>query len=409
MKALVKFLAVVFLSSFVFVACDKDDDDDVTPVLLEGAEEYTAAGTLDAKSIKAFFVEQGQLELAEKVKYGVKIFKVKYKTAYKSDSISASGIIALPANPGKDDAFPVLGFQHGVIFSNSQAPSVNPLGDASRMAVYAASVGFVVGIPDYIGYGASQIYDHPFMIKKYMADVVIDFLRTTKEFIYTKKPCKINKRIFLYGYGEGATASLAALSRIEDKKLEINDLPVIATVCGSGAYNYLGFREWMVSQLKFDQPWYLAYMLDTYVKFGLVDLAYDDVFVSPYSSVISGIVNGERTVDQMNSLFGTKSVSEILNDDFEETNIFTTEEQYAPLRKALDENSVPAWPLKSEVTFYYGKADLWVPAQQTLVLYNQFTDLGVKSNLKISALEGLDHETALLPSFAKAVVSFKSY
>ena len=111
----------------------------------------------------------------------------------------------------------------------------------------------------------------------------------------------------------------------------------------------------------------------------------------------------------MNSLFGTKSVSEILNDDFEETNIFTTEEQYAPLRKALDENSVPAWPLKSEVTFYYGKADLWVPAQQTLVLYNQFTDLGVKSNLKISALEGLDHETALLPSFAKAVVSFKSY
>jgi hypothetical protein len=140
-----------------------------------------------------------------------------------------------------------LGFQHGVIFSNSQAPSVNPLGDASRMAVYAASAGFVVGIPDYIGYGASQIYDHPFMIKKYMADVVIDFLGTTKEFIKTKKPCKINNRIFLYGYGEGATASLAALSRIEDKKLEINDLPVIATVCGSGAYNYLGFREWMVS------------------------------------------------------------------------------------------------------------------------------------------------------------------
>ena len=381
----------------------------ITRSCLRRPEGIHGRGTIDAKSIKAFFVEQGQLELAEKVKYGVKIFKVKYKTAYKSDSISASGIIALPANPGKDDAFPVLGFQHGVIFSNSQAPSVNPLGDASRMAVYAASAGFVVGIPDYIGYGASQIYDHPFMIKKYMADVVIDFLRTTKEFIKTKKPCKINNRIFLYGYGEGATASLAALSRIEDKKLEINDLPVIATVCGSGAYNYLGFREWMVSQLKFDQPWYLAYMLDTYVKFGLVDLAYDDVFVSPYSSVISGIVNGERTVDQMNSLFGTKSVSEILNDDFEDTNIFTTEEQYAPLRKALDENSVPAWPLKSEVTFYYGKADLWVPAQQTLVLYNQFTDLGVKSNLKISALEGLDHETALLPSFAKAVVSFKSY
>jgi hypothetical protein len=46
MKVLVKFLAVVFLSSFVFVACDKDDDDDVTPVLLEGVKNTRQQGHL---------------------------------------------------------------------------------------------------------------------------------------------------------------------------------------------------------------------------------------------------------------------------------------------------------------------------------------------------------------------------
>jgi hypothetical protein len=409
MKTLGKYFLIGLLFIFLFSSC-KEDEEEVVTGYLESSSEYTSLKSLAAADIRGYLEQLGQADFAAQAAFDVKIFKIEYKTAFEGDSIIASGIVAVPVSKKKKDVFPIMSFQHGVILSKYSAPSVDPLGDASALPAYIASTGIVVALPDYIGYGQSDLYDHPFMHKSYSANTVLDFIRAAKEFIATEKPCKTNGNLFLSGYGEGAMATLATVEKIESDSIRYDDLKVKASACGSGVYDLIRFREWLLTQVKFDQPWYIAYLLESYTKYSGLDIDYSLVFNEPFASKIPGMVDGIRTFDQMNDLFGTKSLSELLNDDFKDDVKFNSDTTaYAGLKNILIENSIPVWMLKTNVTLYYGKNDTWVPADQALNIYSEFKNYGVTSNLKINAMEGADHESGLSTMLVKSVSWFKSF
>jgi dienelactone hydrolase len=405
----IKFLTIIFfLSIFFFSGCKENPEDEIIPVYLIDFTEYVPSSkSYVASDIKGYIEEYGLTDLAALVKYDIKVYKVKYKTAFEGDSIFASGLLAIPVPEKRSNAFPMLSYQHRTITTNAESPTYNPLGEITAMATYIASTGFVVAIPDYIGFGSSSDKFHPYMIKKYTVNAILDFIRASKEFIATEKPCKINDQLFLSGYSQGGSATMAALSAIENVSAN-SDLKVTASACGAGIYDLNAFRSWMVSQLKYDQPYFIAYLLESFKRYANLDINDSLVFSDQFASLIPGMIDGVRSGDEMNAMFGTLHVGELFNDNFEkDSTIFNKDSTYTQLRSAFTENSVPAWNLQSDVTLYYGKNDMWVPNEQSLKIYNEFRIQGATLKIKIDALDGLDHNGATIPILARSVSWFK--
>jgi hypothetical protein len=408
MKAYYHIILIAAVAVLLFASCEEDDDEKVATGYLDSYTEYVAPKSLAAADVKGYLEQSNQPDLAALVAYDIKIFKIKYNTAFEGDSIVASGIVAVPVSEKKKDAFPMISYQHALMLSGSDAPTVNPMGNVTSLAAYIASTGYIVIMPDYIGYGSGDTYEHPFMHKEYTTNSVLDFLRASKEFIATVKPCKTNGDIFLSGFGEGASATLSALSAIENDTINNDDLRVKASTCSSGMYDLIGFREWLLTQPKFDQPWYLAYLLESFSHFAGLDIDYSLVFNEPFASMVPGLVDGTRTYEQMNDVFGTKSLNELLNADFKDNDTFNSDSLYAGLKEVFTENSISAWKLKSKVSFYYGRNDNWIPNNQSVVIFDDFRTINGTSNIMITPLEGLDHETAIIPSLVNSVSWFRT-
>jgi len=402
------FLSMFFIVSLVFFSgCEKDDDSDFIPVYLEDFTEYAPVSkSYLASDIKSYFNEAGLSDLSAKAKYDIKVYKIKYKTALEGDSITASGLLAVPVTDDNSHEFPMLSYQHSTMTTNAEAPTSNPLGTVTSMATFVASTGFIVVIPDYIGFGASSNVFHPYMIKKYAVNAVLDMIRASKEFVKKEKPCKFSNKLFLSGYSQGGSATLAALSAIENNT-QNSDLKVTASACGAGFYNLNFFRNWMVSQVKYDQPFFFAYLLKSYKLYAGLNIEDTLVYSSNFEPILSDMFNGSRTGNEMNEMFGTRHVGELFNDEFEKDSTdFNADENYAGLRAALADNSVAAWNVASNVTLYYGKEDMTVPNEQSLKLYSEFRVAGATSKVKVDAIDGLNHETAEIPILAKSVIWF---
>ena len=240
------FLVILVVLSIGLMQGCKKDEEQIVPVYLVNSSQYTSANHLyTVDDIKGYIEQNGQSNVVSLATHDIKLYKLKYKTALEGDTITASGLLAVPVPADKKEAFPLMSFQHEVITAYADAPSTNPEGDLTAMATYMASTGMIVMIPDYIGFGSTTDEFHPFMNKQYSAGAVVDFIKAVKEFIAIEKPCKTNGKLFLSGYSEGGSVTLAALDAIENDAANI-DLTVTAATCGAGIYDLNKFRSWMI-------------------------------------------------------------------------------------------------------------------------------------------------------------------
>jgi len=154
-------------------------------------------------------------------------------------------------------------------------------------------------------------------------------------------------------------------------------------------------------------------MLESFSKYGGLTMDYSLVFSNSFATKISGIVDGTKTIDAINSSFGTYHVGELFNDNFEDTSKCYNIADYDQLHKLFIDNSIPVWNLESEVTLYYWKSDIWVPSDQTFLTYLEFKastdgDTSGDAKIKINATEGANRDAANLAMLAKAVQRFKN-
>ncbi|WMP18923.1 alpha/beta hydrolase family protein [Thiothrix lacustris] len=161
--------------------------------------------------------------------YDVKQYRVTYQTLDGDGKLStASGIIAVPQKPTGAKS-PLLSFQHGTVFHNIEAPSNDTV--ATSPVNIIASLGFVVIAADYIGYGASQGKDHPYLQKDPSAVAVTDFIVAARQWLAEQRQ-PLNDQLFLTGYSEGGYVTLAA-----QQALEAAGTPITASVAGAGPYD----------------------------------------------------------------------------------------------------------------------------------------------------------------------------
>jgi alpha/beta superfamily hydrolase len=399
-------IATIFFAVLLFASCDPDE-----PEVIVARKHYVKSELLVTYPIEGVKTALNTMMLSQlntQVKYGVKLYKVTYKTYFEGDSIVASGTIAVPETSDSKASFPLLSFQHGTITTKADAPSIGFNTNVSNQLMnYVASMGFIVAMPDYIGFGATQSKFHPFMVKQATNSAVIDFIRASKEFIGIDKPVSTNGKLFLAGYSQGATATMGALHAIETQ-LANADIKVTAAAAGGGAYDLNAFRNTIVKSNRYDQPNFVAYVLESFKKYEGLSIDYSEVYNPIYAPKIPGIVDGIKTGVEINAELSL--VVEVLYTENFRMN-FDADSKFTTMKTIMEKNSVRGWKSAVPINLYHGEKDEWIRSTQTTALVTELQAQGASkvnyTTLKNDAIP-MDHTNAAPFMVINSILWFKT-
>jgi pimeloyl-ACP methyl ester carboxylesterase len=323
--------------------------------------------------------------------FGVEIYSITYKTKYKNEEVTASGLVCIPF---AQQEFPVVSFQNGTNTKHASAPSVNALNFNYLLLEIMASNGYVICIPDYIGFGASAGQLHPYYQKESTTDAVIDMLKASRELLLEEGILAgSNGNFYLMGYSQGGWATLGVMDEFENSSP--GEFNIVGVSCGAGAYDLIAMSNYVLNQDTFPGPLYLPYFVYSEQVYGALTEPLETYFKQPYAGRIPMLFNGTYSNGEVNSQLND-TISKLLTDDL--INNFNTSATFASLRTALIHNSISGWNTTIPVRFYHGTADLDVPPSQSLNIYNQFIGSGSASQL-VQHIEftGRTHETGVIP------------
>ncbi len=391
------FLGSIYLILFsiviVYSGCQKEETPPAETVYLvdfEKVNNYSAPfirvllGSMNA-------VYPGIDTLVSDVEYGVDLYKITYKTKYKGVEVVASGLVSLPAS---GESFPILSFQNGTNTFKLNAPSINPSDPLYTLLELMASHGYVVCIPDYLGFGSNSDLLHPYYDKVSSNQVVMDMILATQELVKDKSvKAESNGKHFLMGYSQGGWATLAAL-----KEAEVNytdKMTVTAASCGAGAYDIKEMSEYVLAREIYPGPLYLPYFIYSRIESGELTQPLSAFFKEPFNTRIPEIFNGNYTNSEVNEQL-TDTIASLVTDALRLE--LATSSEFASLRASMTNNSLQAWNPVSTIRFYHGTADKNVPPEQSDIIYNQFVDLGVSpSKVTLIPIPAATHDSGLIP------------
>lgn len=325
--------------------------------------------------------------------FGVEIYKVSYKTTFKGENIIASGIISVPK---QGDNFPMLSFQNGTNTCNENAPSENIDNQLFKLISIVAGNGYIVTIPDYIGFGESKEVLHPYHHRESSNRAIIDLILAARELLDTKAViAATNGNLFLMGYSQGGWATLSVLHELEHNPVE--DLTPVAASVGAGAYDMYKMGNYIVNIDEYPNPFYLPYFVQSHIANGFMEGPLTNYFKEPYASTIPGLFDGSRCNTEMNEEFPITMVDLLTS---ELVLNYETGSEFEPLRQELSNNSVPAWHVQVPIFIYHSMGDKSVPYFESEDLYNNLLNEGVSSdNLTLQLINdsNLDHSDAVVP------------
>ncbi|MBI5010553.1 MAG: alpha/beta fold hydrolase, partial [Bacteroidia bacterium] len=263
-----------------------------------------------------------------------------------------------------------------------------------------ASMGFVVIIPDYPGFGESVNIPHPYLVKDPTITTIADMFYAAEEFDKTELPdISILNEYYLLGYSQGGWATMAL-----HKALELNfsnDFNLAGSVCGAGPYDIGLLFSQMVDVPTYPMPVYLGYIFNAYSAYGQISNPVTDIFREPYASRISTLYNGTKSFDQINSQL-TTSVPDLLNASF--ITGYTTSEKYSSVRKALSDNSIEAWHTYKPLLMVHGGNDTQVNPVSTETMYSLMIQKGTSPELCTKIIiPGADHGDGVVPAMIEGI------
>jgi pimeloyl-ACP methyl ester carboxylesterase len=231
-----------------------------------------------------------------RARHDVRCHRLVYKTVDVAGSpIDVSGLLCMPIKaPGSPS--PMLSFQHGTIFQDTEAPSRLSPGSA-QIAIAVAGIGYLCAMPDYIGYADSTDRLHPYQHAATLAASTIDMIRAARRFS-AQAGVAGNGQVFLAGYSEGGYATLAAQREIELH--HAGEIALAASVPGAGAYDLTGEAR-RVSNSPTLSPTVVAFLLKAYDHYNNAVSRIRHYFQEPYASVIDSGFDGSQSGAQLDA------------------------------------------------------------------------------------------------------------
>lgn len=369
---------------------------------------YTLIKSATLDEVKTLYgplqvLNPGMADILPAVKYGFKVYSVKYNTTFGSKNVVASGLVCIPDGGG---TYPLLSFQNTTTTLYADAPSVNPGGYTALMISGFASTGFVTLLPDYLGFGSSTEVFHPYLHKESAVTCLLDFFRAVKEMGgKSDLQLKLSSDLYLMGYSQGGLSSLQLDQAIESSYSGEFNLKAVG--CGAALFNLTQIIDMAVSASTYTQPYYLAYIIKGFESAAAFSHPYTDIFNEPYASRIDPLFNGLNSSSAINSQL-TTNMAQLFTNEFRTT--WNTAAKYKDIRDALTASSVTAWRIKTPLVLTHGLADLNVPAATTQQFYDDLMKLDPSLPVTYIPLDGMNHELAVSPSmliFMKKFLAIK--
>lgn len=365
------------------LSCDTTRSVDEDRVLVSA--DYVR--TISADLNRSFWQFAGQPDAAEYARYDVEIYRIVYESVDEDGNpLDLSGAMLIPAgseNPG------LLSIQHATIFSNDEAPSVDrsvgtQFSVPTRKSVFAAS-GYVVFLPDYIGYGVSADRLHPYQHAESLASASYDMIVAGLEFLEEEGISAQTGQIHLAGYSEGAYASLA-LARELEKSSGLPDVGLISM--GSPIFDISSTKDYIIDRISDPAECVPCYGFFLYSYHSIYNLSrsLDDYFQPPYLEEIKeGLFDGGNSAPYIRQTLPDRP-DDLFTSGFIERYRDGEEEE---LTDAIAENDLFYIP-EADVLLVHGDADGVAPVFNSDDFVARADQSG-KSNITYIRPEGVNH------------------
>ncbi|KPJ93535.1 MAG: hypothetical protein AMJ53_07080 [Gammaproteobacteria bacterium SG8_11] len=406
-NASIRCILFALVCVFVVACGGSGDSSPAAPSFQRG--EYVSAGR--SQSVSASVIDSvldGVAgSLAVSAVYDVRFLKLTYKTIDTNGRLTnASGVVAIPQKANNLSS-PMLSLQHGTIYLDSDAPSnedLSPLLSNPAQALYkttgqaiiAASLGYLVVAPDYLGYGDSILAVHPYMHADSLATSVIDLILAAQQY-FADNDIMYNRQVFLAGYSEGGYATLAAHKKLQELYSDV--MTVTASAPGAGAYDVSQTALTFANSQQLDAPDYVAFVMKAYdTVYNLNRLG--DFFQPAYVDFIDSAFYGDTTrTTIVTNLSATPD--ELFSSPFLQD--FTGNGE-SELKAYFRQNDIYDWSPTSPIYFYHGRQDTIVP------FFNVTSVMTAMQNSPVSITECAsvpsDHGYCFLPYLQFVIDTF---
>lgn len=393
MTAAKRLIFVLTFIMMVFITSCKKSSDDAGYIYFISKELHSSFTQNYIKSVAEVAAEfyPGVEDLSQYVTSGADLYKIVYESTIDGRKETLSGVVCVPSKEGQ---YPVISFQNGTNTLDHNAPSAFPPDKGFQLLQVISSMGYVIVVADYPGFGESSEIPHPYLVAEPTVRSLVDLLYAVREMDQELLDIKIDNEFYVMGYSQGGWATLLLHKALEQDYNR--DFDLRAGVCGAGPYNIYALMEKMFEQEEFPMPYYIGYVIDGYKSYNQFTNPVSDILNEPYASRIGDLFTGQFSSRQINSEM-TTTIRDLVKPEFLEG--FKTSAQYAPVREAMVRNSVSPWKTNIPLLLFHGDADTHVLPVATEEMYNAMINAGTSSEIieKI-IIPGADHAGGVVPT-----------
>ena len=372
-----------------------------------GQDRFVSMNRIDSFSrqeVLEFLTGQGIPEEFMNIDYGVELYQVLYLCEYKDSLTEVSGLLARPVNP--TCKAPLLLYHHGTQAADFNNPSTNPYGGEALICMLLAGEGYVVGAPDYIGLGTSNIRIHPYQHAFSQAHSSINLARAIREINSNEVDLNLGHEIMLTGYSQGGFSTMASLKYMQESYAE--EFTVSCAAPMSGAYDMDGVQSiYLTRDAPYPTPGYVGYIILSYMEMypgRFADYSFQDIFVEPYDSLMPALFYGNRSIGYINSQCPDTPNLVLQIEELEDYKVNPAH----PLRRSLQENSLLEWAPEAPISLHYCEGDDQVTYLNSIIADSAWQANGAPS---IQSLDFgmLDHDGCVLPAVLATRKFFNDY
>lgn len=316
------------------------------------------------------------------IDYEVDVHRVVYETpdVDGTTTTTASGLVMIPSVDASC-AMPMMAYLHGTKLKKDD--TFYYLRGEWQLGVIAATSGYAMVMPDYLGLGMSPGI-HPYQHAASQATASIDIMRVCRTIVENSNK-QLNDQLFIMGYSQGGHATMATHRMIQE---DLNgEFEVTASAPGSGPYDMSGAQLDMVASFDpYSVPGYLPYVIQSYQHvYGNLYDSIPEIYVPPYDQTIPPLLDGSVGFGELNAAMPPVP-RDIIQPAY--ADVFFSDPTH-PAFVALKDNNVFEWIPEAPVLFNYCRSDEEVTFENTVIASDWMIDAGAPS------IEVVERDTAL--------------
>lgn len=222
-----------------------------------------------------------------------------------------------------------------------------------------SSQGWITAMPDYIGFGESDEYLHPYMVKQPTVQAIDDFLKACVQFVDSLENYQLDKRLAIMGYSQGGWAALAYHNAF-DSLQALHDAPEWSlqfNSVGSAPTDLNAMQSDILARDTFEASYYLAYVASAYEEYQLKKPLVKHMVQKEYRDTIPEIFDPNI---QTNLYYFPSDLSVWLTSEYIQEST-DPDGKFSHLVGALENNAITPFFSKVPVKFFQTPTDEVVP------------------------------------------------